>query len=116
MLYKSYLAATACLPAAVLLVGCGGGGGGGDSANVDPADRTAPVITVLGSSTVDHEQGTTYSDQGAGTALDHPGHGVGGAGPDLSFLAAACCGRGKEGRMIRVRGLVKPEQEPALAD
>jgi len=51
-----------------LLSGCGGGGGS-DTSNTSSADRTAPVITVTGASTVNHEQGTTYTDQGA-TAAD----------------------------------------------
>ena len=57
---------------AILLAGCGGGGGGGtdtSSPPPPPADRTAPVITVTGPTTVNHEQGTTYTDQGA-TATD----------------------------------------------
>ena len=48
-------------------IGCGGGGSGGESST--SVDRTPPVITVTGSTTVNHEQGTTYSDQGA-TATD----------------------------------------------
>lgn len=51
-----------------ILLGCGGGGGG-DSSDTGAADRTAPVITINGSATVNHEQGTTYTDQGA-TATD----------------------------------------------
>jgi endoglucanase Acf2 len=51
-----------------LLSGCGGGGGS-DTSNSNTVDRTAPVITVAGSATVNHEQGTTYTDQGA-TATD----------------------------------------------
>ena len=52
-----------------ILLGCGGGGGGGDSSDTGAADRTAPVITINGSATVNHEQGTAYTDQGA-TATD----------------------------------------------
>ena len=52
----------------LLLLGCGGSGGG-DSSETVAADRTPPVITVAGSATVNHEQGTTYTDQGA-TATD----------------------------------------------
>lgn len=52
----------------LLLSGCGGGGGGDDT-NTNSADRTAPIITVTGSTTVNHEQGTTYTDPGA-TATD----------------------------------------------
>ena len=66
---RSSSVAVSGLALAVLLVGCGGGGGGGGDTNVDPADRTAPVITLIGPSNVPHEQGTTYSDQGA-TATD----------------------------------------------
>ncbi|MBT8083517.1 MAG: DUF5011 domain-containing protein, partial [Gammaproteobacteria bacterium] len=51
-----------------LLSGCGGGGGS-DTPNTGSADRTAPVITMSGSSTVNHEQGTAYTDPGA-TATD----------------------------------------------
>ena len=49
------------------LSGCGGGGGSDDNSN--PIDRIAPVIAVSGASTVNHEQGATYTDQGA-TATD----------------------------------------------
>ena len=49
------------------LSGCGGGGGSSDSP--DAIDRTAPVITLTGAATVNHEQGTAYADQGA-TATD----------------------------------------------
>ena len=48
----------------VFLVACGGGGG--PSA---PTDTTAPVITITGSASINHEQGTTYTDEGA-TATD----------------------------------------------
>ncbi len=54
---------------AILLTGCGGGGGGGETTPPPPVDRTAPVITVNGPTTLNHEQGTTYTDQGA-TATD----------------------------------------------
>ena len=59
----------------LLLAGCGGGGGGGDGdgdgdiVTQTPIDQTAPLITVTGPTTVNHEQGTSYSDQGA-TASD----------------------------------------------
>jgi hypothetical protein len=55
----------------VFLVACGGGGGGGGEGG-EPypvADSTAPVITIIGSETVNHEQGETYTDEGA-TAQD----------------------------------------------
>jgi hypothetical protein len=48
----------------IFLVACGGGGG-----SSTPSDTTAPVITITGSASVNHEQGTTYSDEGA-TAQD----------------------------------------------
>ncbi|PLX57231.1 MAG: hypothetical protein C0629_03375, partial [Chromatiales bacterium] len=51
---------------ALCLSACGGGGGGGSASSVD---RTPPVITLKGESTVDHEQGTVFSDPGA-TATD----------------------------------------------
>jgi len=44
----------------VFLVACGGGGS---------PDLDAPVITITGSETINHEQGTTYTDEGA-TATD----------------------------------------------
>ena len=46
-----------------LLSACGGGG------SSTPPDLTAPVITITGSETINHEQGTTYTDEGA-TATD----------------------------------------------
>ena len=50
----------------LFLVACGGGGEG----ELSPvADTTAPVITITGSETVNHEQGETYTDEGA-TAQD----------------------------------------------
>jgi len=55
--------------AVTLLSGCGGGGGGSDDRTETPLDQTAPVVTVTGSPTINHEQGTEYSDQGA-TATD----------------------------------------------
>ena len=51
----------------VFLVACGGGGGGGGPSV--PTDSTAPVITITGSASINHEQGTTYTDEGA-TATD----------------------------------------------
>lgn len=52
----------------IFVSGCGGGGGGGSDDAIS-VDRTAPVITVNGPLTVNHEQGTAYVDQGA-TATD----------------------------------------------
>ena len=54
----------------LVLVACGGGGGGSTPVNPPVSDTTAPVITLLGSASVDHEQGTTYTDEGA-TASDN---------------------------------------------
>ena len=53
------------------LQACGGGGGGSStpSTPTPPADTTAPVITLAGSASVDHEQGSSFSDPGA-TAND----------------------------------------------
>ena len=46
------------------------GGGGSDSTTPsDPIDRTAPVISIAGDRTVNHEQGSVYTDPGA-TATD----------------------------------------------
>ena len=50
-----------------VLQACGGGGGGG--ADAPTADTRPPVITLVGPSTVRHEQGTPFSDPGA-TATD----------------------------------------------
>jgi len=62
------------LPLLTVLVLSSCGGGSGNSATPTPpppaADTTAPVITLNGSSSIDHEQGTTYTDQGA-TATDN---------------------------------------------
>ena len=66
---KSTLLIVSLHATALLLLGCGGGGGGSSNSNTMPVDRTAPVITVTGPTTVNHEQGTTYTDQGA-TAND----------------------------------------------
>jgi endoglucanase Acf2 len=53
------------------LSACGGGGGGSAPPPVStPADTLAPVITITGADTVNHEQGTTYTDAGA-TANDN---------------------------------------------
>ena len=54
----------------LVLVACGGGGGGGSAApNAPISDTTPPVITLVGAASVNHEQGTTYTDEGA-TASD----------------------------------------------
>ncbi|MCP4273195.1 MAG: DUF5011 domain-containing protein, partial [Gammaproteobacteria bacterium] len=53
----------------LLLQACGGGGSSAPKTQ-PTTDTLAPVITVTGESTVNHEQGTTYSDQGA-TATDN---------------------------------------------
>ncbi len=57
------------LLAACLLTACGGGGSGGGTSPPITLDQTAPVITLTGPATVNHEQGSSYSDQGA-TATD----------------------------------------------
>ncbi|MCP4091228.1 MAG: DUF5011 domain-containing protein [Gammaproteobacteria bacterium] len=54
----------------VLLLQACGGGGSSMPKTQPTTDTLAPVITVTGESTVNHEQGTTYSDQGA-TATDN---------------------------------------------
>ncbi|MBT8448215.1 MAG: DUF5011 domain-containing protein, partial [Gammaproteobacteria bacterium] len=56
----------------MFLTACGGGGGGDNTPNPPPVqtDTTAPVITLNGDATVNHEQGTTYVDAGA-TATDN---------------------------------------------
>ncbi|MEN7342865.1 MAG: immunoglobulin-like domain-containing protein [Pseudomonadota bacterium] len=59
-----YLLATAAL----CLTACGGGGGGSEPP-IPTGDRTAPVISLTGATTVSHEQGTDYVDAGA-TAVD----------------------------------------------
>ena len=48
---------------------CGGGGGGGGSEAPSPVDRVAPVITLNGPATINHEQGTEFTDPGA-SAMD----------------------------------------------
>lgn len=52
---------------ATILSACGGGGGGGTDSPVSSpvADARAPVITLSGSSSMSHEQGTAFSDPGA---------------------------------------------------
>jgi len=54
----------------LILQACGGSGGGGQQPPPPVSDTTAPVITIAGSATVNHEQGTTYTDAGA-TATDN---------------------------------------------
>ncbi|MCS5594844.1 MAG: family 16 glycosylhydrolase [Porticoccaceae bacterium] len=81
------------------LVACGGGGYSPDPAPT--ADTTAPVITLVGSATVNHEQGTTYTDEGA-TASDSvdgtvPVSTSGSVGPDagtytISYSASDAAG------------------------
>jgi endoglucanase Acf2 len=68
MLSKSKFLILSFCTVAILLAGCSGGGGG-NNGNNDMADRTAPVITVAGASTINHELGTAYVDPGA-TATD----------------------------------------------
>ena len=68
MLSRSTRLIVSVFAMAFVLHGCGGGGGD-DSSDSGSADRTPPVITLVGSATVNHEQGTTYTDQGA-TATD----------------------------------------------
>jgi len=68
MLFKRIPMVAPVLAAAILLSGCGGGGSSDDGTD-NAVDRTAPVITVVGELTVTHEEGTTYTDQGA-TATD----------------------------------------------
>ena len=51
------------------LQACGGGSGsseqGASSTTPAPLDTTAPIITLAGLASVEHEQGTTYVDAGA---------------------------------------------------
>ena len=85
----------------LVLVACGGGGGGSTPVNPPVSDTTAPVITLLGSASVDHEQGTTYTDEGA-TASDNVDGTVsvstsGSVGPDagtytISYSASDAAG------------------------
>ena len=50
----------------LILIACGGGGSS-SSAPVNPpaSDTTPPTITMVGAEAINHEQGTTYDDQGA---------------------------------------------------
>ncbi len=67
---KTRLLVCAPLATALLMQGCGGGGGSVPTVNPITEDRTAPSISMVGSSTINHEQGTVYSDPGA-TAFDN---------------------------------------------
>ncbi len=53
----------------IMLSACGGSGSSSSSEpqekNQDTADTTAPVISIVGSTEVQHEQGTDYVDSGA---------------------------------------------------
>jgi hypothetical protein len=53
----------------LFLVACGGGSSTSNEPSPVTVDTSPPVITVTGDTTVNHEQGTTYSDKGA-TAQD----------------------------------------------
>ena len=68
-LTKANLLIFVLLSSLIFLSGCGGSGGGDNDSAVSSVDRTPPVITLAGSSTVNHEQGPNYADQGA-TATD----------------------------------------------
>ena len=50
---------------AAVLTACGGGGGSESPASSPVADTRAPVITLSGSSSMSHEQGTEFIDPGA---------------------------------------------------
>ena len=54
--------------ALLILASCGGGGGGGGGGGLNQ-DSVGPVISISGSTTINHEQGQTYNDPGA-TAND----------------------------------------------
>ena len=66
---------TQLLPLFIIIVGalssCGGGGGGSNESvsATQTIDQTPPVITVTGSSSIDHQQGSVYRDEGA-SAVD----------------------------------------------
>jgi len=72
MYYPSKSLAMAILVTSLTLQACGGGGGSSTPSNNTPpvtTGTTPPVITLSGSETVNHEQGTSYTDAGA-TASD----------------------------------------------
>ncbi len=72
MYYPSKSLVMAILVTSLTLQACGGGGGSSTPSNNTPpvtTDTTPPVITLSGSETVNHEQGTSYTDAGA-TASD----------------------------------------------
>ena len=58
------------LPTLLILILSSCGGGGGTTPASSTADTTPPVITLSGDASIAHEQGTTYSDEGA-TATDN---------------------------------------------
>ena len=70
MLYSTKMLSLAVLVTSLVLQGCGGGSST-PAANTPPAaaDTTPPSITLQGSATINHEQGTAYTDDGA-TAND----------------------------------------------
>ena len=53
----------------LVLIACGGGGSSSAPVNPPVSDTTPPTITMVGAEAINHEQGTTYDDQGA-TASD----------------------------------------------
>ena len=53
----------------LVLIACGGGGSSSAPVNPPASDTTPPTITMVGAEAINHEQGTTYDDQGA-TASD----------------------------------------------
>ena len=76
MTIKSHLRGLSLLILCVVLAACGGSSS--DTQPIaqvvpvtpDPTDTIAPVITIIGSTVIAHEQGSTYSDLGA-TANDN---------------------------------------------
>ena len=49
----------------LVLIACGGGGSSSAPVNPPASDTTPPTITMVGAEAINHEQGTTYDDQGA---------------------------------------------------
>ena len=49
----------------LVLIACGGGGSSSVPVNPPVSDTTPPTITMVGAEAINHEQGTTYDDQGA---------------------------------------------------